>query len=367
MLQSTARLRPLLACLVLAVAGCTTAQSPSPAAPSAAASASAAASGGRSPTGSPSTSQPAPSDVVTLHTIADLVAGVQSSVVSVLRPDGGQGSGVIWSDEGMIVTNNHVVEGVDEMTIAFADGQRVNATVVATDPPTDLAVVQADRSNLPPATFADALPDVGELALALGNPIGFENSATQGIVSGLHRSIPGSAQQSAALVDLIQTDAAISPGNSGGALVNGEGEVMGINVAYIPPNSEAGAVSIGFAIPSPTVVDVVQQLLDSGRVEHAYLGIQPTTLTPSLAQQLGAQADSGVVVLAVASGGPADQAGMAPGDIITAVDGARVETTEDLLAVLRGYAPGDEVTVTYVRNGAEQEASVTLGNLPTVG
>lgn len=304
---------------------------------------------------------------MTLGTLPDLVEQVEPSVVSVLRPDRGEGSGVIWSSDGVIVTNDHVVEGVDQVIVVFADGQRVNATVLATDRRTDLAVLQAERSDLPAATFSDALPRVGEVALALGNPIGFENSATQGIVSGLHRSIPGSAQQSAALVDLIQTDAAISPGNSGGALVNGEGEVMGVNVAYIPPNSQAGAVSIGFAIPAPTVVDVVEQLLEDGTAEHAYLGIRPTTLTPSIAQELNAEADSGVVALTIEPGGPADEAGMEPGDIITAIDDEPVATTEDLLAALRGYAPGDQVAVTFLRNGAEQEVSVTLGDLPEVG
>lgn len=304
---------------------------------------------------------------VTLETLPDLVEQVEPSVVSVLRPDRGEGSGVIWSSDGVIVTNDHVVEGVDQVIIVFADGQRVNATVLATDRRTDLAVLQAERSDLPAATFSDALPRVGEVALALGNPIGFENSTTQGIVSGLHRSIPGSAQQSAALVDLIQTDAAISPGNSGGALVNGEGEVMGVNVAYIPPNSQAGAVSIGFAIPAPTVIDVVEQLLEDGTAEHAYLGIRPTTLTPSIAQELNAEADSGVVALTVEPGGPADEAGMEPGDIIKAIDDEPVATTEDLLAALRAYAPGDQVAVTFLRNGAEQEVSVTLGDLPEVG
>ena len=327
----------------------------------------------RSPSPSPAVAAPSASggqnvdDVLAFDSIPDIVAAIEPSVVSVLRTDGGEGSGVIWSGDGVIVTNNHVVEGVTEVVVAFADGQRVAGEVMATDPRTDLAIVQADRADLPAATFHDALPRPGELALALGNPIGFENSVTQGIVSGLHRSIPGAAQVSAALVDLIQTDAAISPGNSGGALVNGQGEVVGVNVAYIPPNSEAGAVSIGFAIPAPTVTDVVEQLLEDGTAEHAYIGVRPATLTPQLAQELDVEADHGVVILAVEEGGPAAQAGIEPGDVVTAVDGGRVETVEDLLAALREHRPGDQVTLTVVRGGSEQDVTVTVGELPPVG
>lgn len=321
--------------------------------------------------GAPSASASAPASIapssLTFSNLPDLVAEVEPSVVSVLRADGGQGSGVIWSSDGKIVTNNHVVAGATQFQVAFADGQRVNATVIATDPRTDLAVMQADRQNLPPATFSTSLPEVGALALAMGNPIGFENSVTQGIISGLHRSIPGSAQQSAALVDLIQTDAAISPGNSGGALVGGDGKVMGINVAYIPPNSQQGAVAIGFAIPAPTVTDAVQQLLDTGTVQHAYIGIRPATLTPQLAQRLGTQADHGVAVITVEQGGPADAAGLQPGDIITALDGTELNTVEDLLAALREHSPGDQIPLTIMRGGKQQQVQVTLGDLPSTG
>lgn len=316
---------------------------------------------------SPTAGQTGPVEALTFEDIPDLVADVQPSTVSILRGDGGEGSGVIWSSDGIIVTNNHVIEGLREVTVAFADGQRVAGEVIATDPRTDLAVVQADRSGLPAATFADELPRVGSLALAIGNPIGFENSVSQGVVSGLHRSIPGSAQVSAALVDLIQTDAAISPGNSGGALVGESGEVIGVNVAYIPPNSQAGAVSLGFAIPAPTVTDVVAQLLEDGSAEHAYVGIRPATLTPQLAQQLSVDADAGVAVLAVQPGGPADEAGIEPGDVITEVEGSPVESAEDLLGALRELAPGDAVEMTVVRGGDERQVDVTLGELPPIG
>ncbi len=175
--------------------------------------------------------------------IPEVVRKVEPSVVAVLT-DAGEGSGVIWRDK--IITNRHVVADARRIEVAFADGKRSGARVVGADPVTDLAVLETDRKDLPGVTFASRLPEVGELAVAIGNPLGFENTVTAGIVSGLQRSIPGSAAQSQALVDLIQTDAAISPGNSGGALVSGNGDVIGMNVAYIPP--QARAVSIGFAI-----------------------------------------------------------------------------------------------------------------------
>lgn len=298
--------------------------------------------------------------------IPDVVETVSHSVVSVLRSDGGEGSGVIWSEDGIVVTNNHVVAGAPDLTIGFADGQRVPAEVVATDPRTDLAVLRADRDGLPAARLADDLPRIGDLALAIGNPLGFESSVTAGIVSGLNRSIPGAAQRAPALVDLIQTDAAISPGNSGGALVSAEGEVIGINVAYLPPNpqGERGAVSIGFAIPAPTVRDVVEQLLETGSVEHAFLGIQPGTLTPELAQRFGFDRSSGVVVMAVVAGSPAAAAGLRPGDLLVELDGEALETAEDLLAALRDREPGDQVDLTVVREGREASVDVTLGDVP---
>ena len=192
--------------------------------------------------------------------------------------DNGEGSGVVWNADGVVVTNNHVVEGVDQVIVVYADGKRADGKVLATDPLSDLAIVQTDRKDAPPASFATEVPPVGSMAIAIGNPLGFENSATVGIISGNHRSIPGAASQAPALVDLIQTDAAISPGNSGGALVGADTKVIGINVAYIPPS--AGSVAIGFAIPAPTVTDVVDQLLKTGRAQHAYLGVLPVPLTP---------------------------------------------------------------------------------------
>src|SRR6266568_1347840 len=162
--------------------------------------------------------------------IPTVVTKTQTSVVTIITSKG-LGSGVVWSADGVIVTNEHVISGSKRVEVAFADGRRVGGTVRAADAVTDLAVVQVARKGLPPATFQRQLPRVGDLAVAIGSPLGFENTVTAGIISGLHREIPGSAQQTQSLVDLVQTDAPISPGNSGGALVNARGEVIGINEA----------------------------------------------------------------------------------------------------------------------------------------
>lgn len=294
--------------------------------------------------------------------IPEIVDEVEPSVVAILT-DGGEGSGVVWDADGTIVTNDHVVAGAEEIEIAFADGRRSPAELVGSDPVSDLAVVRSERDGLPAVELADELPEVGALAVAIGNPFGFENTVTAGIVSGVNRAIPGTAPGTQALVDLIQTDAPISPGNSGGALVGVDGRVMGINVAFIPP--AARAVSIGFAIPAPTVRDVVTQLLDDGSVEHAFLGIAPAQLTPQIADRLGVEAERGVVVLEVVEGGPADEAGIAAGDVITMIGDRSVETVEELLGALRDQQPGDEITVTLVSDGEDREVDVMLTERPT--
>ena len=207
----------------------------------------------------------------------------------------GVGSGIVYKTDGTVVTNAHVVEGARQVSVAFADGQQVSANVRAVDRVTDVAVLQADRTDLTAATLETALPEVGALAVVVGSPLGFEATVTSGIISGLHRQIPGSASTGAPLVDLIQTDAAISPGNSGGALIDGQGRVVGMSQAYIPPS--AGAVALGFAIPAANVVDVADQLLASGTAQHAYVGIQPGTLSPQIAEQLAVDRTSGAVVL----------------------------------------------------------------------
>jgi S1-C subfamily serine protease len=322
--------------------------------------------GGQPPARSAPAPVIAPSAQAAGGDIPGVVRKVEPSVVTVAH-DQGTGSGVIWSKDGVVITNNHVVQVqdqvVDRVEVAFFDGRRVAGTVRATDPSTDLAVVQVDRKDLKPATFQKTLPQVGELAVAVGSPLGFENTVTAGIISGLHREIPGSAAQGIrSLVDLVQTDAAISPGNSGGALVNGRGEVVGISVAYIPP--EQGAVSIGFAIPAATAVDVVGQLLRTGRATHAFLGIVPDQVTRDIAAQLGLDQAAGVLVREVGQGTPAADAGLRPGDVLTKLDGKALDTVEDLFGQLRQHRPGDKVTITVFRDGREQQATATLADNP---
>jgi S1-C subfamily serine protease len=265
--------------------------------------------------------------------------------------------------ENAIVTNAHVVGDAPDVTVVYADGARSAGAVLATDAVTDLAVVRTEREDLPVPEYRTELPRPGEVALAIGSPLGFENSVTAGIISGLHRDIPGSAPVTRSLVDLIQTDAPISPGNSGGALLDVEGRVIGVNEAYLPP--ETGAVSLGFAIPSATVLDVTEQLIADGEAAHPYLGVSVRQLTPAIRQELGLRTDHGAVVTAVDDNGPAASAGVRPGEVITEFDGTEIRSVEDLLTALRGTEPGDSVPLVVMGTGDEREHTVEIGSRTT--
>ena len=293
--------------------------------------------------------------------IPDLVENLAPSVVTIFT-EGGLGSGVVYSEDGLILTNEHVIRGATTVEVAFADGQRVEGTVTATDPFTDLALVRADRTGLPKPAYQTTLPRVGEGAVVLGSPLGFENTATAGIISGLHRSIPGSASNSLSLVDLIQTDAPISPGNSGGAVINMRGEVIGISEAYIPPS--AGAVALGFAIPAATAVEVAGDLLADGTADHAYLGVTPAELTAQIADQLGIGQTNGVLVLAVGEDSPAGRAGLRPGDVLESMEGTALDSPETLLAELRNRNPGDTVGFAVNREDQKLDIKVELADRP---
>ena len=318
------------------------------------------------PSPSPTSATPSPTPPAAtsggLEAVPGVAARLAPSVVTILT-EGGTGSGVVYTADGVIVTNEHVVGGATDVQVAFADGQRVPGRVTATDRITDLALVQADRRDLPPARFQPQLPVIGSLAVVIGSPLGFQNSVTAGVVSGLHRDIPGSAGTPQPLVDLMQTDAPISPGNSGGAVANAAGEVIGISEAYIPP--QAGAVALGFAIPAATVLDVVEQLQRTGRARHAFAGLSPAPITAEIAAQLGLPNTDGVIVRAVVVGGPADRGGVRPGDIITAVDREPVRTPEDFLAVLRAHDPGDKLALTIrTPTGESKQVTLTLADRP---
>jgi serine protease Do len=278
----------------------------------------------------------------------------------------GVGSGVIYRQDGYIITNNHVVEGASGVSVAFADGTTERAEVVGRDRRTEIAVIRVDRNDLPAASFKKSEElVVGQLAVAIGSPSGFESTVTLGVISGLGREFPAeyTGGFDPALVDLIQTDAAISPGNSGGALADRDGEIIGINVAYLPP-AETGAVNIGFAIPSDTAVSVADQLIETGEVSSAYLGIGTTDLSPEDAQRFGLPVESGAIVEQVEPGSGADAAGVRRGDIIVGLGDNPVENTGDLLGALRDYQPGDTVDLTVVRDGNEQTLETTLGERP---
>jgi serine protease Do len=293
------------------------------------------------------------------------VSGVQQTPFGAQKEEG-IGSGVIYRSEGYIITNNHVVQGSRSVEIAFADGSTEQGQVVGTDPTTDIAVVKVDRNNLPAASFTTRDPIVGQMAVAVGSPSGFESTVTSGIVSGTGREVPAQitgGRQDSSLVDLIQTDAAISPGNSGGALANRDGQVIGINVAYLPPQ-QTGAENIGFAIPSQTATSVADQIISTGKAVHPYLGVYLSDLTQETARRFGSSVDSGALVEKVVPGAPADQAGVRRGDVVIAAGSEKVQSSGDLISALREYQPGDMVKLTVLRNGQKEVLQVNLAESP---
>jgi S1-C subfamily serine protease len=324
---------------------------------------------------SPRASSQTPSRVPADEPVALAASEVGPSVVQVnvravqRTPFGTQrgegiGSGVIYRPDGYIITNNHVVADATGVSVAFADGTTERASVVGTDPNTEIAVLKVDRDDLPAAGFDENTPVVGQLAIAIGSPSGFESTVTSGIVSAVGREFPpeltSGSSEAKALVDLIQTDAAISPGNSGGALADRDGRIIGINVAYLPP-AQTGAENLGFAIPSDTAVSVADQLIDTGKVSTAYLGVLTIDLSPEDATKFDLPVDSGALVEQVVPGSAAAEAGVRKGDIITALGDVRVERYGDLLGALRDHAPGDTVTLTVFRDGEETNLEITLG------
>lgn len=296
--------------------------------------------------------------------ITQVVQQVEPSVVTIRTPQG-LGSGIVYRSN-IILTDQHVVavnEGQPQtyshVQVSLADGTTLTGKVVGSDVPTDLAVIKVPRDNLPPLTFRTSLPQQGETVLAVGSPLGFSSSVTQGIVSALGRDLPSSST-TPPLVDLIQTDAPISPGNSGGALVDVCGHVVGVNEAYIPP--QAGAVSLGFATPSVVATSIADQLIAHGVAQHPFLGVNIVNLTPDIAHALGTSAKQGVVVVSVVRGGPAATAGLRRGDVIVKLDGHQVAGYADLLGVLRTLQPGSRVPVTVNRAGQVRTFTVTIGS-----
>jgi len=269
------------------------------------------------------------------------------------------GSGVIVSSSGYILTNNHVIQGADEIRIVLANGETPSAKVVGTDPDTDLAVLKINYSKLPAITIgrSDSLR-VGDVVLAIGNPFGVGQTVTMGIVSATGRNQLGINT----FENFIQTDAAINPGNSGGALINANGKLVGINTAIF--SRTGGSQGIGFAIPASLARDVMQEIIQFGRVRRGWLGIEAQDLTPQLAESLGFDSTDGVLVAGVLRDGPADVSQIKAGDIVVTIDFKPVTDSRDSLNQIAGVKPGTKLTLGLIRQGEKLEIEAIVSERP---
>jgi S1-C subfamily serine protease len=279
-----------------------------------------------------------------------------SPSIVLIETQGGLGSGVVFDRSGDVVTNDHVIAGAQQMRVTTWSGKQYPATLVAGYAASDIAVIKASTTTLPPAHWADSSKlQVGEVVLAMGNPLGFQSSVTEGIVSALGRTVM--APDGFVLTNLVQTSAAINPGNSGGGLVDLQGRVVGVpTLGAVNPAMGSSAPGIGFALPSNTVIDYANQLIKNGRVVNthtAYLGVQVGDVSPP-----------GVIVLDIVSGSPAESAGIQTGDIIRAVNGHPIGNSADLASALSRLSPGSMATLTVSRDGHTQSIQVTLGTQP---
>jgi serine protease Do len=282
---------------------------------------------------------------------------VSPAVVSISR-SGGSGSGVVVRSDGIVLTNAHVVGNVRAVEVRLADGRRIAGQVLGRDPSIDIAVVRVNLRDLPAASVGDSDElEAGQTAIAIGNPLGLERTITTGVVSAVNRSPRGFG-----LDGLIQTDAAISPGNSGGPLLDSRGRLIGINTAVIVA---PGAEGLGFAIPINLAQDAIEQIIATGRVVRAFLGIQYADIEPELARQFRLPTSEGILVTGVAQGTPAARAGLVRGDIITRVDGTAVRQGGDLRRTLRERRPGDTIRITVAGDGGSRELSARLVAAPS--
>jgi serine protease DegS len=275
------------------------------------------------------------------------------------REETSLGSGVIVNEHGYILTNNHVIEGAEEIQVTLHDGRNAAATVVGSDAEADLAVLKVELDNLPVITLgnSDSLR-VGDVVLAIGNPFGVGQTVTQGIVSATGRSELGINT----FENFIQTDAAINPGNSGGALITARGELIGINTAIF--SQSGGSEGIGFAIPVSLAKISMAQIVEKGYVSRGWLGVEIQELTPVLAESFGLKGENGVIIAGVLRAGPADKAGLEPGDIILQINAKAVEGIHDALNAIAQTPPGDAITLNGVRNGEPLELQVVVAERP---
>ncbi len=269
------------------------------------------------------------------------------------------GSGVIFSPQGYLLTNHHVVAGADQIEVLLADGRGLAAEVVGSDPDTDLAVLRIKADDLPSIVIGDSESlRVGDVVLAIGNPFGVGQTVTQGIVSATGRNQLGLNT----FENFIQTDAAINPGNSGGALVNAFGELVGINTAIF--SRSGGSQGIGFAIPVSLARGVMEQIIEHGRVVRGWLGIEAQDLTPALAESFGLDRPRGMLIAGVLRGGPADQAGLEPGDLVLAIDGQPVAGARDAMNRIAQTPPGSRLRLSVLRGGKALELEARIGQRP---
>ncbi|OLC29472.1 MAG: hypothetical protein AUH28_17350 [Acidobacteria bacterium 13_1_40CM_56_16] len=270
----------------------------------------------------------------------------------------GEGSGVIVSADGYIVTNNHVVDGATELTVSMADKREMKARVIGTDAKTDIALIKVDARDLPHVVLGDSSKvEVGDIALAMGNPFGLGQTVTMGIISATGRGGLGIEDYE----DFIQTDASINPGNSGGALVNTRGELIGINTAIL--SRSGGNQGVGFAVPVDLVRHVMTQLKENGAVTRARLGVYFQELTPKLASALGVQASKGAVVAEIVPDGPASKSGLRKDDVITALNGQAIDG-RSLRNAVGSMTPGSTINLKVLRGSSERNFSITLDRMP---
>src|SRR5579885_2109139 len=270
------------------------------------------------------------------------------------------GSGVIVSADGHILTNHHVIDGADQISVELSDRRSFDAKVIGSDPPSDLALLKISASGLPLLPLGDSdKVRVGDVCLAVGNPLGIGETVTAGIISARGRA---TGLSDGSFEDFLQTDAAINHGNSGGALVNTRGELIGINSQILSPSGEN--IGIGFAIPSNMARSVMEQLMKGGKVRRGRLGVGIQDITSDLAKSLSLEDTRGVLVNSVDANGPAERAGIHPGDIITAVNGKRVDSTNSLRNHIAGTPPGTEIALTILRDGQERQIRARLSELP---